>query len=87
NKHGAQDSELNGGVGGGSRLQGTIKKGEQFESAPGRKREVEGKEILEPIFTTAHSLMTGGTMTETALPGGLIAIGTELDPTMVKSDS
>ena len=26
-------------------------------------------------------------MTSIALPGGLIAIGTELDPTMVKSDS
>lgn len=87
NKPGAQYSELKGGVVGGSLLQGTIKKGEQIEIAPGRKREVEGKEILEPIFTTAHSLMTGGTMTETALPGGLIAIGTELDPTMVKSDS
>ncbi len=87
NKPGAKHSELKGGVVGGSLLQGTIKKGEQIEIAPGRKREVEGKEVLEPIFTTAHSLMTGGTMTETALPGGLIAIGTELDPTMVKSDS
>ncbi len=87
NKPGTKYGELKGGVVGGSLLQGTIKKGERIEIAPGRKREVEGKEILEPIFTTAHSLMTGGTMTEMALPGGLIAIGTELDPTMVKSDS
>lgn len=87
NKPGAKYNELKGGVVGGSLLQGTIKKGEKIEIAPGRKREVEGKTILEPIFTTAHSLMTGGTMTETALPGGLIAIGTELDPTLVKSDS
>jgi translation initiation factor 2 subunit 3 len=87
NKPGTKLSELKGGVVGGSLLQGTLKKGEQIEIAPGRKREIEGKQILEPIFTTAHSLITGGTITNIALPGGLIAIGTELDPTMVKSDS
>jgi translation initiation factor 2 subunit 3 len=87
NKPGAKLSELKGGVVGGSLLQGTIQKGEKIEIGPGRKREVEGKQVLEPIFTTAHSLMTGGTITTKALPGGLIAIGTELDPAMVKSDS
>jgi len=87
NKPGTKLSELKGGVVGGSLLQGTLKKGEKIEIAPGRKREVEGKPVLEPIFTTAHSLITGGTVTNIALPGGLIAIGTELDPTMVKSDS
>jgi translation initiation factor 2 subunit 3 len=87
NKPGTKLSELKGGVVGGSLLQGTLKTGEKIEIAPGRKREVEGKPTLEPIFTTAHSLITGGTVTNIALPGGLIAIGTELDPTMVKSDS
>ncbi|HUS98924.1 MAG TPA: translation initiation factor IF-2 subunit gamma [Candidatus Thermoplasmatota archaeon] len=87
NKPGTKLSELKGGVVGGSLLQGTLKTGEKIEIAPGRKREVEGKPTLEPIFTTAHSLITGGTITNIALPGGLIAIGTELDPTMVKSDS
>jgi translation initiation factor 2 subunit 3 len=87
NKPGTKLSELKGGVVGGSLLQGTLKKGEKIEIAPGRKREIEGKQILEPIFTTAHSLVTGGTATNIALPGGLLAIGTELDPTMVKSDS
>ena len=87
NKPGTKLSELKGGVVGGSLLQGTLKKGEKIEIAPGRKREIEGKQILEPIFTTANSLITGGTITNIALPGGLIAIGTQLDPTMVKSDS
>jgi translation initiation factor 2 subunit 3 len=87
NKPGAPPSELKGGVVGGSLLQGTIQKGDKIEIGPGRKREVEGKQVLEPIFTTAHSLMTGGTITNKGLPGGLIAIGTELDPAMVKSDS
>jgi translation initiation factor 2 subunit 3 len=87
NKPGAKPNELKGGVVGGSLLQGVLKKGEKIEIAPGRKREVEGKQVLEPIFTTAHSLVTGGTTTEKALPGGLLAIGTELDPALVKSDS
>jgi translation initiation factor 2 subunit 3 len=87
NKPGAKLSELKGGVVGGSLLQGTLTKGEKIEIAPGRKREIEGKQVLESIFTTAYSLITGGTVTNTALPGGLIAIGTELDPAMVKSDS
>ena len=87
NKPGTKLSELKGGVVGGSLLQGILKEGEKIEIAPGRKREVEGKQVLEPIFTTACSLITGGSITNTALPGGLIAIGTELDPTMVKSDS
>jgi len=87
NKPGTKLSELKGGVVGGSLLQGTIKKGEKIEIAPGRKREVEGRQVLEPIFTTAYTLITGGTVTNTALPGGLVAIGTELDPAMVKSDS
>ena len=87
NKPGTKISQLKGGVVGGTLLQGTITKGERIEIAPGRKREVEGKPVLEPIFTTAQTLMTGGTATDVACPGGLIAIGTELDPTMVKSDS
>jgi translation initiation factor 2 subunit 3 len=87
NKPGTRPSELKGGVVGGSLLQGTLKKGEKIEIAPGRKREVEGKQVLEPIITTAFSFITGGTVTDIALPGGLIAIGTQLDPAMVKSDS
>jgi translation initiation factor 2 subunit 3 len=87
NKPGTKLSELKGGVIGGSLLHGTIKKGERIEIAPGRKREIEGKQIIEQIFTIAQSFITGGTITNIALPGGLIAIGTELDPTIVKSDS
>ncbi len=87
NRPGVKASELKGGVVGGSLLQGILKKGEKIEIAPGRKREVEGKSVLEPIFSTASTLITGGMATDKALPGGLLAIGTELDPSMVKSDS
>jgi len=87
NKPGVKPSELQGGVVGGSLLQGTLSLGDEIEIAPGRKIEVEGKSSIEPIFTTVHSLFTGGISTEKALPGGLLAIGTMLDPARVKSDS
>ena len=87
NKPGARPNDLIGGVVGGSFVQGTLKVNENIEISPGRKIEVDGKPKLERIITKAHSFFTGGISTETATPGGLIAIGTELDPSRVKSDS
>ena len=87
NKPGARPKDLKGGVIGGSLIQGTLKKGEKIEIAPGRKIEVEGKQKIETIITTAESLFTGGKSVDEATPGGLIAIGTQLDPARTKSDS
>jgi len=87
NKPGARPQELKGGVVGGSLIQGVLKKGEEIELCPGRKIEVDGKQIFEPIVTKIHSFFTGGIATDQASAGGLLAIGTELDPARVKSDS
>ena len=87
NKPGNRPKELKGGVVGGSLMQGVLKKDGEIEIAPGRKIEVDGKQALEPIVTTVHSLFTGGISTDQADPGGLLAIGTLLDPSRVKSDS
>jgi len=87
NKPGARPGELKGGVIGGSLIQGILKKGEEIEIAPGRRIEIEGKKTLETITTTADSLFTGGKSVEQTSPGGLIAIGTSLDPARTKSDS
>jgi len=87
NKPGIRPQELRGGVVGGSLMQGTLKVGEEIEIAPGRKTTVEGREILESITTTIGSIITGGMSIEQAMPGGLLAIGTSLDPSRVKSDS
>ena len=87
NKPGARPKDLKGGVIGGSLIQGKFKKGEKIEIAPGRKIEVEGKQQIETIITTAESLFTGGKSVDEATPGGLIAIGTQLDPARTKSDS
>jgi translation initiation factor 2 subunit 3 len=87
NKPGARPNELRGGVIGGSLIQGVLKKGDEIEVAPGRAVEVEGRKKLEPITTIVDSLFTGGKSVDEASPGGLIAIGTRLDPTRTKSDS
>ena len=68
-------------------LKGGIKQGEEIEICPGRRIEVEGKKSLEPITTIVESLFTGGKSVKEATPGGLIAIGTSLDPARTKSDS
>jgi translation initiation factor 2 subunit 3 len=87
NKPGSRPDKLKGGVIGGSLIQGVLKHGEEIEIAPGRRIEIEGRKTLETITTTVDSLFTAGKSVKEATPGGLIAIGTKLDPTRTKSDS
>jgi translation initiation factor 2 subunit 3 len=87
NKPGTRPNELKGGVIGGSLIEGVLKKGDEIEVCPGRKIEVEGRTQLEKITTIVDSLFTGGKSVNEATPGGLIAIGTTLDPSRTKSDS
>jgi len=87
NKPGARPNELQGGVIGGSLIQGVLKNGDQIEISPGRTIEVEGRKKMVSITTTVDSLFTGGKSVKEATPGGLIAIGTSLDPSRTKSDS
>jgi translation initiation factor 2 subunit 3 len=87
NKPGSRPGEMKGGVVGGTLLQGILNKGDEIEISPGRRIEVDGKQTLEPIITKVHSFFTGGTSVDEATPGGLLAIGTLLDPSRVKSDS
>ena len=87
NSPGNRPNELIGGVLGGSLSQGTLKKGEKIEIKPGIKVEIKGKFIWEPLVTTIESLHAGGKLLDEVGPGGLIALGTNLDPASTKSDS
>ncbi len=87
NKPGASPKELRGGVVGGSLMRGSLKLNDPIEISPGRKVEIEGKSQIEPILTTAQSFFTGGISTKDAIPGGILAIGTDIVPSVVKSDS
>ncbi|MDR0198179.1 MAG: translation initiation factor IF-2 subunit gamma [Methanomassiliicoccaceae archaeon] len=86
NSPGASPKDIKGGVIGGSLIQGTLKVGDEIEIVPGRKVEAAGKQSWERITTKITSLQAGGKKTDVVYPGGLIAIGTGLDPAITKSD-
>ena len=85
NKPGITIKQVKGGVIGGALLQGEFNVGDEIEIRPGFLDERKGK--YEPITSTIATLGTGAGLVERVRPGGLVAIGTKLDPTFVKSDS
>lgn len=83
NKPGTSIEEIKGGVIGGSLTQGAFEVGDEIEIKPGLSR----KRGYEPIRTEIVSLGTGAGIVERVQPGGLVAVGTKLDPAMTHSDS
>ena len=81
NRPGTRVQDLKGGVVGGTLLQGELKVGDEIEIRPGL---IDGKP--QPLFTKIRSLGTSAGLVEKVKPGGLIAIGTSLDPALTKSD-
>ena len=67
-----------------SRLQ-HLKVGDEVEIKPGVLNEK--KKSYEPIQTEIVSLGTGAGIVDEVKPGGLVAIGTKLDPSMTSGDS
>ncbi|MDH3364833.1 MAG: translation initiation factor IF-2 subunit gamma [Thermoplasmata archaeon] len=87
NPPGTSLKDLKGAVIGGSLIRGSLKVGDEIEIRPGRKVETSRGVTWEPIITTVRSLIAGTLKLKTATPGGLVAIGTGLDPAFAKSDS
>ena len=85
NRPGTPVSDLNGGVLGGSIVQGVLKKGDEIEIKPGIVRKEGGKPTS--LDCKVISLMEESETLEKATPGGLVAIGTTLDPSLTKSDA
>ncbi len=83
NRPGTSIDNLKGGVVGGSVLKGTVSVGEEIEIRPGLRI----KEKYESIKTVVTSISQGKNLLELAKPGGLIGIGTKLDPSLTKGDS
>jgi len=86
NKPGDDISKLKGGVIGGALKQGVLKAGEEIEIKPGHVYEEAHRKVWKPIITRVKSIMTGTTPIDEATPGGSVAMLTELDPSIVKSD-
>ena len=87
NKPGAGIDELKGGVAGGSILCGVLRLGDEIEIRPGIvSKDAEGKIHCRPIFSRILSLMAENNSLTHAVPGGLIGVGTKIDPTLCRAD-
>ncbi|MEM0151630.1 MAG: translation initiation factor IF-2 subunit gamma, partial [Thermoplasmata archaeon] len=86
NKPGTPPDKLQGGVIGGSLIQGKFRIGDEIEISPGFQVTKNRKIVWEPIYAEVISLYSGGKSWEEVRPGGLIAIGTKLDPALTKGD-
>ncbi|MFB6173499.1 MAG: translation initiation factor IF-2 subunit gamma [Halobacteriales archaeon] len=86
NRPGTTWDELRGGVVGGSLSQGRLDVEDGIELRPGREVEEGGQSEYHAIETTVRSLQAGGAPVESASPGGLLGVGTGLDPSLTKGD-
>ena len=87
NKPGSSWKDLKGGVIGGSLIRGVLHDADDLEVRPGLSMQVENKTRWEPIVTKVTSIQTGSKKVPVATPGGLLGVGTKLDPALTKSDA
>ncbi|MDQ4015226.1 MAG: translation initiation factor IF-2 subunit gamma [Thermoproteota archaeon] len=85
NKPGSPITQVKGGIIGGALVQGQLNIADEIEIRPGVLDEKKGK--YDPITSQVSTLGTGAGLVKSVRPGGLVAIGTKLDPTYTKSDS
>jgi translation initiation factor 2 subunit 3 len=86
NKPGTEIDDIVGGVIGGSVVQGVFRIGDEIEIRPGIPVQEGGKSRYEPLVTTVRSLSVSRGQVQEATSGGLVGIGTDLDPSLTKSD-
>merc|ERR1712241_1256437 len=87
NKPGSEVEDLKGGVAGGSILRGVLKVGQEIEVRPGLvSKDKEGKLECQPIYSRIVSLFAEQNDLMFAVPGGLIGVGTKIDPTLCRAD-
>ncbi|GFT41628.1 eukaryotic translation initiation factor 2 subunit 3 [Trichonephila clavipes] len=87
NKPGCEVENLKGGVAGGSLLKGVLKVGQRVELRPGLiEKNEQGTCICRPIQSQILSLFAEANDLQFAVPGGLIGVGTKIDPTLSRAD-
>ncbi|EPQ55891.1 hypothetical protein GLOTRDRAFT_121283 [Gloeophyllum trabeum ATCC 11539] len=87
NRPGAEVDDLKGGVAGGSILCGVLKLGQEIEIRPGIvTKDSSGRNRCAPIFSRIVSLHAENNLLDYAVPGGLIGVGTRIDPTLCRAD-
>ncbi len=86
NKPGTTIEGLEGGIIGGTIAQGTFAVGDEIEIRPGIMAEREGKTVYDPLVSEITSLQAGQADVQKATSGGLVGVGTLLDPSYSKAD-
>eukprot|EP00270_Netrium_digitus_P008909 TRINITY_DN2696_c0_g1_i1.p1 TRINITY_DN2696_c0_g1~~TRINITY_DN2696_c0_g1_i1.p1 ORF type:complete len:469 (-),score=149.84 TRINITY_DN2696_c0_g1_i1:21-1427(-) len=87
NKPGAEVDDIKGGVAGGSILHGVLRVGQNIEVRPGIiSKDADGNIRCVPIFSRIISLFAEQNELQFAVPGGLIGVGTTIDPTLTRAD-
>ncbi len=87
NKPGTSIDKIRGGVLGGVLRRGNIKKGQEIEIKPGLILEKENKITYKTVKTKVLGVFKGKYEVEEAVPGGSLALETELDPVLTKADN
>ncbi len=83
NKPGTPIANLNGGVLGGSLVQGELSIGDEVEIRPGAR--INGK--TTPLTSKITGLQKAMTDQKSVTPGGLLGVSTTIDPSLAKSDT
>jgi len=88
NKPGEEVENLKGGVAGGSILRGVLKVGQRVEVRPGiiTKDAATGQVKCIRIVSSIVSLNSEQNNLKYAVPGGLIGVGTKIDPMLTRAD-
>jgi len=87
NKPGCDVEDMKGGVAGGSIMEGVLKLGDDIEVRPGIVvKDSSGAFKCTPIRSQIVSLFAEENSLNYAVPGGLIGVGTLIDPTLCRGD-
>ncbi|MDD6286470.1 translation initiation factor IF-2 subunit gamma [Candidatus Methanosphaera massiliense] len=87
NKPGTHPKKINGGIIGGSLVQGKLKVGEEIEIKPGIQVKHKGKSEWRSLTSTITGLEAADNFVDEVGPGGLIGVALLLDPALTKADS
>ncbi|MBE6486334.1 MAG: translation initiation factor IF-2 subunit gamma [Methanosphaera stadtmanae] len=87
NKPGTHPKKINGGIIGGSLIQGKLKVGDEIEIKPGIQIKQKGKSEWRSLTSTITGLEAADNFVDEVAPGGLIGVALLLDPALTKADS
>lgn len=86
NRPGSEVDDLKGGVAGGSIVSGVLRLGDEVEIRPGIVTKNDSQIVCRPIRSRIVSLFADDNDLKFAVPGGLIGVGSKVDPTLCRAD-